>query len=160
MGFILLPVIVFSFLMSISFIERNQSQQILPPTIVLQSAQAGATFVAYRNAVAVYQRNNPSFTGTVSNAVLASQGAKFSAEFLEMASNAITATGNTGRIITSYAALPTGAGSDAYDASEKDLSIGIASGGAWSSIPYGSPSTPLSTSVPNGNVVSVVQIGN
>jgi hypothetical protein len=159
MGFLLLPSIVLSFFLGLIAIERNYAQDRLPPTIALQAAQSGQTFVAYRNAVAVYQKNNPTFTGTVSNAALAAQGNQFPSVFLVSASNAITATGVAGRVITCYAALSTGAISAALAATETDASLGMASGLNWISSAFGT-STLLATSVPNGNVVSVIQIGN
>lgn len=158
MGFVLLPVIVLSFFLSVITVERNRAQDSLPPANALQAVQSGQTFVAYRNAVAVYQMNNPTFTGTVSNAALAAQGSQFSSVFLASANNAITATGVAGRVITCYAALPAGSLSAALAATESDASLGIASGTTWTSAAFGS-STPLATTVPNGNVVSVVQIG-
>lgn len=160
MGFVLLPVIVLSFFVGIVAIERNHAQAILPPSIVSQAIQNGQTFLSYRNAVAVYQRNNPAFTGTVSNAALAAQGNPFSAVFLASASNVITATGVAGRVITCYAALTQGALSAARDATENDASLGMASGTSWTSVGFGTTVTPLATPVPNGNVVSVVQIGS
>lgn len=160
MGFFLLPLVVLSFFVGIVAIERNHAQNILPPASAMQAAQSGHMFVAYRNAVAVYQINNPSFTGTVSNAALTAQGSQFSATFLASANNAITTTGSVGRVITCFAALPPGAISAALDATENDASFGFASGTTWTSALSASTALPLATSVPNGNVVSVVQIGN
>jgi hypothetical protein len=160
MGFALLPVVVLSFFIGIIAIERNHAQAILPPAIVSEAIQNGQTFLAYRNAVAVYQRNNPTFTGTVSSAALAAQGNQFSAMFLASASNAITSTGVAGRVVTCYAALTPGALRAASDATENDASLGMASGTSWTSAGLGATVTPLSTPVPNGDVVSVVQIGS
>lgn len=160
MGFVLLPLMVLSFFIGIAAIERSHSQDILPPALVTQANQNGKTFVAYRDAVAVYQQNNPGFTGTVSNTALAAQGSQFSSEFLATASNAITATGVAGRVITCYAALNPGALSAARDGTENDASLGLASGTSWTSIADGAVAMPLATPVPNGNVVSVVQIGS
>lgn len=160
MGFFLLPVVVLSFFVGIIAIERNHAQDVLPPSIVIQATLSGQMFVAYRNAVAVFQKNNPAFTGTVSNAALAAQGNQFSAVFLATASNAITATGVAGRVITCYAALTPGALRAASDTSENDASLGMASGTTWTSAAFGSTALPLATPVPNGNIVSVIQIGN
>lgn len=165
MGFFLFPVLVLSFFIGIVAIERNHAQGILPPPTETQAEQSGRTFVAYRNAVAVYQQNNPAFTGTVSNAALAAQGSQFSSAFLASAGNAITAIGGgPGRVVTSYAALPAGAITAALDATQNDASLGMASGTTWTSFAQGAGvnNTPVSlaTPVPNGNVVSVVQIGS
>lgn len=162
MGFVLLPLIVLSFFMGLIAIERNRAQDILPPAIVAQATQSGQIFVAYRNAVAVYQQKNPAFTGTVSGAMLTAQGSQFSSTFLAAAGNAITATGSTGRVVTCYAALSSGAIAAALAATENDASLGMASGTTWTSFAQGVIYTPVSlaTSVPNGDVVSVVQIGS
>lgn len=160
MGFVLLPVVVLSFFIGLIAIDRNHAQDILPQAIVTQAEQSGQTFVAYRNAVAVYQQNNPAFTGTVSSAALAAQGSQFSSVFLALAGNAITAIGSSGRVVTCYAALPSGTITAALDITQNDASLGIASGTTWTSAAYGSTPMPLATSVPNGDVVSVVQIGS
>lgn len=159
MGFILLPLIVLSFFLGINAIERSHAQSILPQAIVIQAELAGQAFVAYRNAVAVYQKNNPTFTGTVSTAVLAAQGSSVASSFLANASNKITSTGVAGRVVTCYAALPTGAITIALSVTENDASLGMSTGSAWTSSANGSI-TPLATSVPDGYVVSVIQIGN
>lgn len=160
MGFVLLPLVVLSFFIGLIAIERNHAQDILSPAIVTQAEQNGQTFVAYRNAVAVYQQNNPVFTGTVSSAMLAAQGSQFSSAFLASAGNTITSTGSTGRVVTCYAALSSGAITAALDVTQNDASLGIASGTSWTSAAYGATPMPLATSVPNGDVVSVVQIGS
>lgn len=159
MGFVLLPLIVLTFFISIIAIERNHSQDLLPPSIVSKATASGQLFVAYRNAVAVYQHNNPTFTGTVTNAALAAQGNQFPSDFLASASNVITATGVTGRVITCFAALPVGALSAARTTTENDASLGVAVGTSWTGGADGATVTPLATSVPTGNIVSVIQIG-
>ncbi|MBV5345007.1 MAG: type IV pilus biogenesis protein PilM [Rhodoferax sp.] len=160
MGFWLLPVIIFAFLAGIIGIDRNHAQNTLPPAQVTQAAQAGQMFVSYRDAVAVYQRNNPAFIGTVSNADLAALGYQFSSGFLAGAGNAITATGASGRVITCFAALPPGSLQVAYNATEFDASFGVVSGNSWTSKAPGGTAVALATVVPDGDVVSVIQIGN
>jgi hypothetical protein len=162
MGFYLLPVAVLTFFIGIFAIERNHAQDMMPQPTTLQAEYSGQTFIAYRNAVSIYQQTNPTYIGTVSNAMLAALGSQFSAPFLASAGNAITATGTSGRVITSYAALPPGSITTALTATQNDASLGIASGLTWTSYAQGISSTPvtLATAVPNGDVVSVIQIGN
>lgn len=160
MGFALLPLIVLAFFGGLNAMERSHAEGLLPPSIVSRATQQGQAFISYRNAVVVYQQNNPAFTGTVSNTALATQGLKSSAEFLALASNSITAVGVSGRVITAYAALTPGALRVARDLTENDGSLGMASGSSWSSVSPGSILVPLATTVPNGSVVSVIQIGN
>lgn len=163
MGFYLLPVAVLSFFLGIIAMEKTNVTNTLPPAIATQAEQGGQTFVAYRNAVAVYQQAHPTFTGSVTSAILAAQGNQFSPAFLALAGNAITATGTAGRIITCYAALPPASITYALDATQNDASLGMASGTTWTSFAQvvGFTPTPvlLATPVPNGNVVSVIQIG-
>jgi len=160
MGFILLPLVVLSFFLGALAIESNNAQDVLPPALELQSAQNGQTFLAYRDAVAVYQQDNPTFIGTVSNSALIAQGSQFSSVFLASAGNAITATGVSGRVITCYATLPMGAIRTALVTSESDASLGMASGTTWTSAALGATAMPLATAVPHGAVVSVIQRGN
>lgn len=160
MGFVLLPLAVLSFFLGIFAAERTRTQDILPSAIVIQAAASGQIFVAYRNAVAVYLQNNPTFVGTVSSAALTAQGNSFSAGFLVSTSNAITATGVAGRVITCYTASTTGTLQAAREATNNDASLGVATGTNWTSADFGSTATPLAAPVPNGAVVSVVQIGS
>lgn len=162
MGFFLLPVAVMSFFIGLIAIERNHAQDMLPQATTMQAEYNGQTFVKYRNAVAVYQKNNPAFTGTVTTAMLTALGSQFSSVFLASAGNAITAVGSSGRVITCYAALPPGAITTALTATQNDASLGMASGTTWTSYAQGVSTTPiaLATTVPDGDVVSVVQIGN
>jgi hypothetical protein len=160
MGFIVLPAVIFAFFMSILSVQKAQSAMSNPASVELQSSQSGQTFVSYQRAVAAYMQTNPTFIGTVSSAALTTQKTPFSASFLAIASNAVTATAGGGRVVTSFAALPTGALRDALNISDNDLSLGLASGANWISAAYGATAVPLSTAVPSGNVVSVIQIGN
>ena len=160
MGFALLPIAVFAFFLGIVVAERNHSQDILPPSIVTQADESGQMFVAYRNAVAIYQQNNPTYVGVAP--ITATPTGQFSAAFLSTAGNAITVTASgTGRVITSYAALPAGAITVALAITQNDASLGMATGTTWTSYAQGVNTTPvpLATAVPNGDVVSVVQIG-
>lgn len=162
MGFFLLPVAVFSFWIGLNSIESVNAQNKIPSATVKQAEYSAQTFVRYRNAVMLYQQINPSFTGNVTSAMLSTLGSQFTTAFLTIAGNTITATGATGRIITCYAALPTGAITKAIEISKNDASLGIATGTTWKSYAYGASQTAvtLPTAVPNGNVVSVIQIGN
>lgn len=160
MGFALLPLAAFAFFMSIVFSERNHAQNILPAPAITQASVSGQMFIAYRNAVALYQQNNPTFIGSAP--ITASPTNQFSATFLAVAGNNITATASgTGRVITTYAALPAGAITTALALTQNDASLGLANGTTWTSYAQGVNTTPitLSTAVPNGDVVSVVQIG-
>lgn len=139
-------------------IERNNASLVVPPDTELAADRMGQVFLQYRTAVATFQRQNPSFTGSVSSPALSALGFQFPQDFLNVAGNAITATGVSGRVVTSYGVLPAGAGTVARKAADGDASLGVVSGPNWTSYASG-VSTPLATAVPNGAVVSVIQIG-
>ncbi|AMR78023.1 type IV pilus biogenesis protein PilM [Cupriavidus nantongensis] len=155
----LMPTLVFALFTGLVAIYRYQSASNIPPTQVLQAAQAGQMFVAYAGAVGAFRNSNPAFTGSVSAAQLAAQGTPFSASFLATAGNNITPFGSAGRTITTYASLPTGAINTIVSITGGDAAYGMSSGTTWTSVAPGSTSQTLATTVPNGSVVSVIQIG-
>ncbi|WP_028317277.1 type IV pilus biogenesis protein PilM [Desulfobulbus elongatus] len=156
MGFYLWPLMVLLFFLSLVGIERHRSVQSAPASVVTQAVQAGEAFVAYRNAVMAYQDQHQSFVGTVPANQL---GGQFSADFLAAAGNAVTATGATGRIVTCYALLPAGAIATVLDVTDHDASFGFASGATWTSLTPGTTAQPLAVAVPDGAVVSILQMG-
>jgi hypothetical protein len=156
MGFYLWPLMVSLFLCSLIGIERYHAMQSAPAPITTQAIQAGQVFVAYRNAVMAYQEQNPGFIGSAPAGSLSGQ---FSPEFLLAAGNAITATGTNGRIVTCYAALPAGALGAVLEITDRDASFGIVSNGTWTRSSLGAAAMPLPVSVPDGDVISVYQVG-
>lgn len=163
MGYYLFPLLVFVFFQGIFALEDARVRTQLPSTRSLQAAHSGIEFINYRNAVATYQRLNPAFIGQVPSAALVAQGNQFSAQFLVTAGNSITQIGGgTGRIITCFADLQPGALAAALRATSNDVALGIAQGGNWSSYAQGAinAAEPLATAVPDGYVVSVIQIGS
>ena len=152
--------LVFAFFTGLVATTRHQSAQLAPSSPALQAAQAGQTFVSYSNAVAAFQRSNPTFVESVSPSQLSAQGTPFNGTFLASAGNAITAFGTAGRTITAFAALPTSSINTIVSATDGDASFGISSGATWTSIAQNATAQPLATAVPSGNVVSVIQIGH
>lgn len=137
----------------------NNADSLAVPSSEFEAEKIGTAFLQYRNAVATFQRQNPTFTGSVPAQSLIALGFHFPEDFLHLAGNAISATGASGRIVTSYAKLSGGAASIAQHASQGDASLGVASGPNWTSYHAGAV-TPLLATVPDGAVVSVIQIGN
>jgi hypothetical protein len=140
-------------------IHSDIAVSIAPPTPELAADRMGQIFLQYRTAVATFQRQNPTYSGSVSIQSLNAIGFQFPQDFIGVAGNSITPTGANGRVVTSFAVLPAGAGAAASRSPQGDASLGVASGPNWVSYSNG-VSTPLSTAVPNGAVVSVIQIGN
>jgi hypothetical protein len=162
MGYILFPLLALAFFTGIFAIANTQTKIATPPTIVSQANNDGVVFASYRDSVAVYLQNNPTFIGSVPSASLAAEGYQFPTNFLSVSGNYVTQVGGgNGRIITSYSKLTPGAVTAALAATSNDASFGIASGGNWTSYAQGVNQTPqtLATAVPDGDVVSVIQIG-
>ncbi|CDQ12054.1 conserved hypothetical protein [Acidithiobacillus ferrivorans] len=107
----------------------------------------------------VYASANPAFTGSVPASSLALPGGM---PLLQGADNQITATASgQGRIITCWATLPASAVFQTIKNMNGDASMGLVSGTQWSSPVYGPMGNlPSGVQVPNGDAVSIVQIGN
>ncbi len=163
MAYLLMPLLVFALFLGLNAIESTQVNKTLPSSTVIQATHDGSQFIAYSNAVATYLTLNPGFVGVVPAATLIAQGNQFSAEFLATAGNNITQIGvGTGRIVTCFANISPASVTAALQITANDASIGIANGGNWISYAQNANQAPqaLATAVPNGDVVSVVQIGN
>jgi hypothetical protein len=149
-------------LMSIAFstlaILKNNVVLVTPPQQQLHVNNDAGQFLAYRNAVSVYMAANKSFTGTIPATSLSGQ---FSAQFLAGAGNVVTATGTSGRVITAYASVATGTVQRAVVMSGGDASIGTSNGSTWTSAAPNASQTPtaMNTTVPVGDIVSIIQIG-
>ena len=162
MGYHLFPMLVFAIWAGIFAIENTQTEKSLPKASYMQASGDGQQFIVYRNAVATYLQANPAFIGSVPSSTLISQGNRFSSTFIASTGNYISQVGSsTGRVITCYSSLAPGAITAALKQTSNDASLGIASGTNWTSYAQGVINTPqpLATTVPNGNVVSVIQIG-
>jgi len=138
---------------------NNNTKLVTPAKYTLQMTSDATTFLAYRNAVASYLQAQPSFTGTVPAASLSGQ---FSTTFLASAGNFISATGTSGRVITCWAKVSSGTVQQAVTQAGVDASIGTSSGSTWVSAAPGAVTSPvaLTTPVPAGDIVSVIQIGS
>ena len=158
MGMKLLAVTVAVVIAATISVESNIAASVSTPAPELLAERMGVLFLQYRTAVATFQRQNPGFTGSVPLQSLNALGFQFPQDFLNLVGNTITPTGINGRVVTSYGNLPAGAGTVAQKTSQGDSSLGVASGSSWTS--YNGVAATLATSVPDGAVVSVIQIGN
>lgn len=154
----LLPLIVVAIIAGVTAISEDHAQAVLPSEITLSVDRAAEYFVGYTKAVQAFQRNNPTFTGSIPDASLIGRGYPLSAEFLVTAGNGITATGANGRIVTAYASLPAGSVTGVLKRTQNDASIGSVSGSSWTSYNDGI-SKPLAIPVTNGATVAVIQMG-
>ncbi|BCF95352.1 type IV pilus biogenesis protein PilM [Paraburkholderia largidicola] len=149
-------------LMSIAYgtyaVLQNNVALVTPAPQRLAANNDAAQFLAYRNAVSVYMASHTAFIGTIPAASLTGQ---YSAQFLATAGNVVTATGTSGRVITSYAKVAAGVVQQAFVMSNGDASIGISHGTTWTSAAPNAVQTPtaMNTTVPAGDIVSIIQIG-
>jgi len=159
MGFYLLPLFVATFFWGMFALQANFNSSILPSVREQRVGISGQIFLQYRDDLARYQKANPTFLGVVPSSSLANQ---YPAAFLAIAGNEITASSSgSGRVITAYAQLERSAIVQALAITQNDASLGFAAGGTWRSAANGvnQIDVPLATGVPDGNAVSVVQIG-
>jgi hypothetical protein len=151
---LLLPVVVVAALFGLyceAFVQADR----IPPRSELIIPNQVPQFVLYRNAVVAFVSANPSFVGTVPQTSL-----NLAPGFAALASegNQVVPTpSGAGRIIYAWAAIP-GAAGEALTDTGGDLSYGTVSGSSWIS-PIGGLMGMLDVAIPNGDVVSVSQIG-
>lgn len=159
MIFWILPMLLAVFMVCAGTLVHNQADAVLPPAAQSSAAALGQRFVAYRNAVGAYVSTNPTFTGNVPSGSLALPGGM---PLPPGAGNQVTATVlGQGRIIMCWAALPPSALFQAAKGMNGDASLGVASGNQWTSPVYGAMGNlPAGVRVPDGDAVSVMQIGN
>ena len=157
MGGPLVPLVVIVLMISLLATYQNNTKLVTPQPYTLQMNNDATTFLAYRNSVTSYLQVNPSFTGSVPAASLPAQ---FSTAFLAGAGNFVTATG-TGTVITCWAKVANGAAQQAMTLAGVDPSIGTSNGSTWVTAAPAAVVAPvvLTTTVPAGDIVSVIQIG-
>lgn len=157
----LLPLIVGIFWLGMSQLAQYQAEQNLPSSSITTVAQdAASEFIDYRNAVASYLAQNPGFAGSVP----ASGIAPFYPPGMVLpsaAGNMITATASgNGSIIYAWSqSLPVEAAA-AVQMLGGDASIGMVSGSQWISPIYGVQNWPVPAFVPDGDILSIIQIGS
>ena len=162
MGSILYPLLVVFLLAGGLAINKTVSLGNTLPSSLVQATSDGQTFVSYCNAVATYLQQNPSFIGSVGLSVLKSvSGNIFPNNYGDSAGNNISQIGTgVGRQIVCYATLSTQALVQALQATSYDASYGVAANGNWTSYANSVTSTlPSNANVPNGAIVSVIQVG-
>ncbi len=116
--------------------------------------QAGG-FLRYRDVVTAYAIANPGFTGTVPGSHLSGQG--ISGAVQSQVSHRVLAS-TAGRQVVVFASMPD-KGFEAFRIAEGDASIGTVAGGQFQPFVQGI-TTALPLAIPDGNVVSFVEVGN
>lgn len=164
MGGYIAPLVAVFMAASLFATYAHINRTVTPSAYVEQMSASASTFLAYRDAVTSYMLANPSFTGSIPPSSLAVQ---LPASFFSTgtggnaAGNFVSAVGSSGRVVTCWASLPPGTAQQAMTKAGIDPSIGTSNGSGWVSLAPGSAATPvaLTTPVPAGDVVSVIQIG-
>lgn len=152
-----MPLIVLSSFLYLIALQAHNTQAITPSVQAERSELDGQIFLSYRDAVLSFMQSNPSFTGSIPSSYFIGH---FSTKFLQNAAHHVSATSSgSGRIITCYATLSPGALHAARLVSNNDASLGLSSGSHWVSAADTTRAESLAIAIPNGNVVSVVQIG-
>jgi hypothetical protein len=139
---------------------RNNTQMITPSQAVQQMNSDAGYFLGYRSAVLAYMAANPTFTGSIPLASLATYSPmQFS--LLPGAGNYVSATGTAARLVTCWANVSTGSVQQAVMLAGDDASIGTSNGTTWTTAAPDVTQTqqPLNTPVKAGAIVSVIQIG-
>lgn len=157
MGGFLAPIVAVVVTLGLWAQYQNVNSMVTPSKYTVQSTTDATTFLAYRNAVMAFMSANPGFTGSVPITSLAVQiPTSFGA------GNYVSAFGTTGRTITCWASVPPGTVQQAVTQAGVDPSLGTSNGSTWVSAAPGANATPvaLSTPVPAGDIVSVIQIGS
>lgn len=160
MIFWLMPIIVVVFWAGMNSIAEYQSAQNVPPATQTVAQSQAASFVGYRNAVGSYMQANPTFTGNIPSSSLSAWLAP-GQPLPNGAGNQVVATpSGNGRILYSWAQDYPGMDYAAVQLTGGDASIGQVSGTQWISPTYGVQALTVPGFVPDGAILSVVQIGS
>lgn len=140
-------------------IEGGQVRATSPDIEVMKSEAGGSAFMAYRSAVVRYSEQNASFRGAVPASALPWPAGLAPNTAPPGAANEILNGPNGERIVCAWATVGNGTVARLATALGGDATIGESNGTEWSAPGYGVMG-PLPVSVPAGDIVSVVELGN
>jgi hypothetical protein len=152
----LFPLFIALFFLGVASLGRNhlemsQSQT----TAVANVASQASAFLRYRDVVTAYAVAHSGWTGSVSAAYLNDHG--IATAVRDRVSHQVVAS-SAGRQILVYTSM-TGNGYEVYRQAEGDASIGLAVSGQFQPFNQGA-SVTLPVAVPNGDVISFVEVGS
>ncbi len=152
----LFPLFVAIFFLAIGALTKSYValSQTVSPSSSSSYVQAGS-FLRYRDAVTAYTLSMPGFTGMVPSSYLSDQ--RLSAAVQSEFSHLVLAT-TTGRQVLVYAAM-SDKGFEAFRLAEGDAAIGKSAGGLFQPFLQGA-TVALPIAIPDGQVVSFVEVGN
>lgn len=157
MMYALLPLFLSIFFSGLIALQDTTNQNALPPTKQLLADNSGQAFLAYRNALLTYITANPTLTGTIATNLLTLPAGQ---TLPPGTSNNVIVTPGGGRIIYAWATLPPNTLNTLSNLQSGDPSLGLVNGTQWISPAYGIQATVVPAYVPNGSVLSILQIGN
>lgn len=138
---------------------------VTPAAPTLPAARsAGQDLLIYRNAVLAYAEVNPNLgmfaDYPVPNSLLTYPAGVSSSDIPPQAGNLITPGPNGARIIYAWMPAPRGAVSQTTSALGGDLTIGRIEGPGWVTPALGAMgSIPSPSTMPTGDIISVIEIG-
>lgn len=152
----LFPLFVALFFLAVAAVSKNYLalSQTMSSTTAITRLQAGA-FLHYREAVTAYTLATPGFTGTVPASYLSGQGLAGTVQ-TEVSHRVLASP--AGRQVLVFAAMPD-KGFEAFRLAENDAAIGTVAGGLFQPFVQG-VTTGLPVVIPDGYVVSFVEVGN
>lgn len=151
---------VFAFFVGIVSVEGAKVSSRKPLAIQQMADIDGDMFVRYSNAISVFSAHNSTYRGDVALSQLTDLGYSFPESFIVDVGAHISDYGVSGREITVYGILPSGAITEIVKSTSGDASYGTSSGSTWKSVAIGSVSQPLAIPVQAGSVVFVVRLGS
>lgn len=152
----LFPLFVAVFFLGVAALTRNHVEMNQVSTVAAANAALqAATFLNYRSVVTTYAQTHPGWTGTVPAAVLTAQGITVTAQG-QIGHQVVAST--SGRQLVVFAGMP-GKEYEVFRLAEGDVAIGLAVNGQFKPFNQG-PAAALPITIPNGNVVSFVEVGS
>lgn len=151
----LFPLFILIFVWGISALTQDQAEA---SRIVTMSSSTNAlqaeTFLTYRRVVSAYLVGHPGYVGTVPSAYLSDQGISSGVQ-AQIGHLAVTSA--AGRQLLVFAQQTNGF--EVFRQAENDAAIGRVKNGLFEPFITGGTVTALPTALPEGYVVSFVEIG-
>jgi hypothetical protein len=160
--FQLLPWLFLVFIFGFTALEGDWSRSITGPRSSISAEAQGQMFMTYRNMVLTYlevNANKPTSSGTIPIADLTFPLGVVAADLPAQITNYVVVGNGTRTVYVFEPAVPgiIGAFNQEFPG---DVSLGIDTGGEFASDPAGVLSAlPAAANIGNGDIISVVQIG-
>lgn len=151
----LFPLFIAIFLLGIAALNQNYAESVQKPSASSEAQLQAGSFLSYRQTVTTYLVAHPGSLSQVPVAHLNAQG--ISSAVQAQIGHAVVANGSTRQLVV-FSQLANGF--EVFRASENDAAIGIVKTGQFVPFLIGGLPTPLPMTLPEGYVVSFVDLGN